>query len=208
MTQELDEIVSLRINGKDIKAPRKLSVIQALWHAGYPRVKGVGCMQGVCGSCRVFVRRDKQREITTELGCEVLIEDGMDVHFLNFATPPYQTYRLERIPSSWEVQATFHDIFPEAERCRHCHGCTSTCPKSIEVEKGVELAVDGRFAEAGELFVECVMCNLCQTACPEFIRPNHVGMFARRVTAHFHTRPSNLILRLEQLRKNELMVAE
>ncbi|NEX18794.1 ferredoxin [Thiorhodococcus mannitoliphagus] len=208
MTEAAKKLINLRINGKDISAPESLSVIQALWYAGYPRVKGVGCLQGVCGSCRVFVRRADSNEVSTELGCELLIEEGMDVSFLIYPIPPYQTYSLEEIPNSWEVQAKFHEIFPEAAQCRHCGGCTTTCPKDIDVEKGVELAVKGRFQEAGELFVQCVMCNLCQTACPELITPNHVALFSRRVTAYFHTRPSNLIHRLEKMRKGQLQVIE
>jgi len=208
LSNDGERLIQLTINGKAISAPESLSVIQALWHAGYPRVKGVGCLQGVCGSCRVFVRRAESNQVTTELACELLIEEGMDVNFLFYPIPPHQTYQLEEIRSSWEVQAKFHDIFPEADHCRHCGGCTATCPKGIDVEKGVGMAAKGRFQEAGELFVECVMCNLCQTACPELITPNHVGLFARRVTAYFHTRPSNLIHRLERIRKGELQVVE
>jgi hypothetical protein len=203
-----DGLIRLKINGNDIAAPPALSIFQALWYAGYPRVKGAGCLQGVCGSCRVFVRRTDSNEVTTELGCELLIEEGMDVNFLIYPIPPHQRYRLDEIHSSWEVQAKFHAIFPEAESCRHCGGCKSTCPKGIDVEKGVELACEGRFREAGELFVECVMCNLCQTACPELITPNHVAMFSRRVTAYFHTRPSNLINRLGKMHQGELQVIE
>ena len=44
------------------------------------------------------------------------------------------------------------------------------------------------------------------TGCPEFIDPNHVGLFARRVTGYFHTRPSNLINRLQEIRTGELTV--
>ena len=208
MNVESRNLVNLTINGKDISAPESHSVIQALWYAGYPRVKGVGCLQGVCGSCRVFVRRADSNEVGTELGCELLIEEGMDVNFLTYPIPPHQTYQLEEIRSSWEVQAQFHEIFPEADHCRHCSGCTTTCPKGIDVENGVDLAAKGRFQEAGELFVECIMCNLCQTACPELITPNHVALFSRRVTAYFHARPSNLINRLEKMRKGELQVVE
>jgi len=198
--------VSLTIDGKAITAPASLSVIQAYWHAGYPRVKSVGCMEGVCGSCRVLVRRADSAEVSFKLGCELLVEEGMEVNFLVFPNPTHHTYQLDEIPNSWEVQDRFHRIFPEAAACRSCGGCTTTCPKAIEVEKGVLLASKGRFQEAGELFIECVMCNLCQTACPELIAPNHVGLFSRRVTAHFHIRPSNLINRLEKLRKGELQV--
>lgn len=201
-----DGEINLTINGKSISAPGSLSVIQALWHAGYPRVKSVGCLEGVCGSCRVMVRRADSRDVTTELGCQVLIEEGMQVNFLLFPTPTHHMYQLEEISNSWEVQDKFQHFFPEASNCRHCSGCSQTCPKGIDVEHGVELAAKGRFKEAGELFVECVLCNLCQTACPESIAPNHVGLFARRVTAYFHIRPSNLINRLEKLRKGELQV--
>lgn len=201
-----EKLINATINGKAISAPAYLSVIQALWYSGYPRIKSIGCLEGVCGSCRVLVRRKDSQDIKTELGCQVLIEEGMQVTFLAFPTPAQQHYNLENIRNSWEVQANFHAIFPEAEHCRHCGGCNRTCPKGIDVEKAVVLAAKGRFREAGDLFIECVMCDLCQSACPENIAPNHVGLFSRRVTSHLHTRPSNLINRLEQLRKGELKV--
>lgn len=194
------------INGKAISAPANLSVIQALWYSGYPRIKSIGCLEGVCGSCCVMIRRNGNQGVSMELGCQVLIEEGMKAVFLAFPTPAQQSYKLENIKNSWEVQSKFHEIFPEAESCRHCGGCNSTCPKGIDVERAVILATKGRFREAGDLFDECVLCNLCQSACPESISPNHVGIFSRRVTAHLHTRPSNLINRLERLRKGELKV--
>ena len=199
-----EDDVALSINGHFIKAPQSMSVIQALWHNGYPRVKGVGCLDGVCGSCRVMVRRDNSSELKMALGCQVLVEENMDVFFLSFSAPSHHSYNLEEIKTSWDVQTQFHEIFPEADKCRHCHGCNQACPKDIDVELGIDLAVKGRFRESGELFVECVMCNLCMTSCPEFIDPNHVGLFARRVTGYFHTRPSNLINRLEAIRMGEL----
>jgi succinate dehydrogenase/fumarate reductase-like Fe-S protein len=208
MRDKTENLVKVTINGKEIVAPENLSTIQALWHAGYPRVKSVGCLEGVCGSCRVMVRRAGNAEVSMELGCQTLIEEGMEVSFLVFPTPTHHTYELGEIRNSWEVQAHFSRIFPEADHCRHCHGCSVSCPKDIQVELGVELATKGRFREAGELFVECVMCNFCMTACPEFIAPNHVGIFARRVTAYFHIRPSNLINRLEKLRRGELQIRE
>ncbi len=201
------EDVALSINGHFIKAPQSMSVIEALWHNGYPRVKGVGCLDGVCGSCRVMVRRSNSSELKMALGCQVLVKENMDVFFLSFSAPSHHSYDLSEINTFWDVQTQFHEIFPEAEKCRHCHGCNQACPKDIDVELGIDLAVKGRFRESGELFVECVMCNLCMTGCPEFIDPNHVGLFARRVTGYFHTRPSNLINRLETIRMGELDVS-
>ncbi len=204
---EMDEkLVNVKIDGKAITAPASLSAIQALWYAGYSRIKSVGCLEGVCGSCRVLVRRAGNPEVRTQLGCQTLIEEGMQVMFLVFPRPTHHTYKLEEISSSWEVQTKFHKIFPEASRCRECRGCNASCPKEIDVMKGVALADKGRFREAGELFVECVMCDLCLTACPELIAPNHVGLFSRRVTAYFHTRPSNLIRRLEGLQRGKFKV--
>ncbi len=198
--------VSLTINGRLISAPPSLSVIQALWFAGYPRVKGVGCLEGVCGSCRVMVRRKGSPELNMELGCQLLIEDGMDVFFAVFNTPSHHNYQLSDIQSSWDVQTCFQNTFPEAEHCRHCHGCNAACPKDIDVETAVDLAVKGHFRECGDLFIDCVMCDLCMTSCPEFIEPNHVGLFARRVSAYFDTRPSNLINRLEAIRSGQMKV--
>jgi succinate dehydrogenase/fumarate reductase-like Fe-S protein len=205
-SKSVENEVTLTINGNSITAPKSLSVIQALWHAGYPRIKGAGCLGGVCGSCRVMVKRVDTVKLNMELGCQVLVEEAMDVFFLVFPTPSQHAYHLSEIKNSWDVQTDFHRIFPEAEKCRHCHGCNQACPKGIDVELGVELAVKGRFSESGELFDECVMCNLCMTGCPEFIDPNHVGLFSRRVTGYFHTRPSNLINRLEAIRTGELDV--
>ncbi len=208
MSGESQQVVNVVIDGKAIQAPPSLSVIQALWHAGYPRVKGVGCLEGVCGSCRVLVRRDDDDGVKIELGCQTLVEEGMQVMFLVFPSPTHHHYKLSEIKNSWDVQAEFHRIFPEAENCRHCGGCTKGCPKGIDVEKGVALASKGRFREAGDLFVECIMCNICMTGCAEEIAPNHVGLFSRRVTGYFHSRPSNLIHRLEQIRKGELTIED
>lgn len=206
MSTQTQERVNVVIDGKSIQASPSLSVIQALWNAGYPRVKGVGCLEGVCGSCRVMVRRGGEDKVRMELACQTLVEEGMQVLFMVFPSPTHHHYELTDIQNSWDVQAKFHRVFPEASNCRHCGGCYSACPKGINVELGVKLAVDGRFREAGELFVDCIMCNLCMTGCPEEIAPNHVGVFSRRVTAYFHIRPSNLIHRLEEQRKGGLEI--
>jgi len=193
--------ITLTINGRSVTVPEPMSVIQAAWHAGHAVVHGVGCLEGICGACRALVRRADEAQAVTALACQTVAEDGMQVLFLTLPTHDHHRYRLTDFSDSWEVQAGFHRAFPEAVHCRHCGGCNRACPREIEVEQGVERAAEGRFAEAGENFLECVMCDLCQTACPERIAPNHVGLFARRVTAYFQIRPANLILRLEELRQ-------
>ena len=201
-----DHKINVVINGKQITVPSSMSAIQAVWHAGYPMVHGVGCLEGVCGACKVMVRRAEDSAITTELGCQTMVEEGMRIIFLVFPTPDHHNYSLADFKNSWETQAQFHQVFSEAINCRHCGGCVKSCPEEIDVEKGVGLAVEGKFREAGELFLECVMCGLCQTSCPERISPNHVGLFCRRITAYFHIRPSNLINRLEEIRKGKFAI--
>ena len=201
-----EKLVNVIINGKHLKVPASLSVIQAFWHAGYTKVEGTGCLEGVCGSCSIMVRRANSKEVKMQLGCQTFVEDGMQVIFLAFPTPTHHSYQLTDIKNSWDVQAQFQHIFPETSSCRSCGGCTQSCPKNIEVQRGVEMASKGKYKEVGKLFIECVMCNLCMTACPEFIAPNHVGLFCRRVEAYFHIRPSNLINRLEEIRQGDIQV--
>lgn len=206
MSTKEDGQIQVTIDGQLITCPPGLSAIQALWHAGIPKTAGIGCLEGVCGSCRVMVRRKGERTVSMALGCQTVVEDGMQVLFLNFGASGNHAYRLDECSNSWDVQAYFHQVFHEAIHCRHCGGCDKACPKGIEVQRGVGLAVEGSFPEASKLFLECVMCDLCLAACPEKIAPNHVGLFARRVTAYFHIRPSNLIYRLEEMRQGKYTV--
>ena len=192
------EKINITVNGAELKAEPNSSIIQAIWSAGVQQVEGVGCLEGVCGSCRVMVRDVESGEVKLALGCQTIAEEGMQINFLNFPSSTKHHYQLDEIKNSWEVQQKFQQVFPEAQRCRSCDGCNKSCPKELEVKQGVHLAATGHFQEAGEKFTECIMCDLCLIACPESIAPNHVGLFSRRVTAYFHTRPSNLINRLNE----------
>src|SRR6185369_10521007 len=99
-------LVRLSIEGRQVEAPANCSILQAFVHAGETLVEGVGCMgQGVCGSCRVMVRRSGQQEVKTELACETLVEDGMQVAFLDYFTPSVRqhVYRIEDIRDSWQA---------------------------------------------------------------------------------------------------------
>ncbi|HYP69378.1 MAG TPA: 2Fe-2S iron-sulfur cluster-binding protein, partial [Variovorax sp.] len=67
-------MVRLIVEGRSIEAPATSSILQAFVHAGETLVEGVGCMgQGVCGSCRVMVRRAGQQEVKTQLACETVV---------------------------------------------------------------------------------------------------------------------------------------
>lgn len=127
------------------------------------------------------------------------------------AFPPLsalRSYQLTDIENAQEIGSQFQQFFPEVNQCRSCGGCTESCPKGINVEQSIHLASKGQFRETGELFIECIMCDMCQTACPKFIDPQYVGLFSRRVTAFFHLQPTNLMHRLEQLQQGNLTVVE
>ena len=203
-----ENIVRLTIEGRAIEAPAGSSILQAFVYAGATLVEGVGCMgQGVCGSCRVMVRRAGSQEVKTALACETVVEDGMQVAFLEyFTTHGRHVYRIEDIGDSWGALSKIGEVFPEAAHCRHCSGCDRACPKGLEVQLGVNLAVEGELAAASHVFDECVMCNLCTLACPEHIRPNHLGLFVRRMIATLTLRPADLMRRLQQIERGEMRI--
>ncbi|MGF6484625.1 4Fe-4S dicluster domain-containing protein [Paraburkholderia sp. JPY419] len=201
-------MVRVSIEGREIQAPGNCSILQAMGHAGQTLVEGVGCMsQGVCGSCRVMVRRSGEQEVKTALACETLVEEGMQVAFLDYFTESERhLYRMEEISDSWQALGKIAEIFPEAAHCRHCSGCDRACPKGLDVQRGVNLAVEGNLPASSQVFDECVMCNLCTLACPEHIRPNHLGVFVRRMIASLSLRPANLMRRLRQIESGELKI--
>ena len=201
-------MIRLSIEGHTLEAEVGSSILQAFVHAGHTLVEGVGCMgQGVCGSCRVMVRRAGVPDVKTELACETVVEDGMQVAVLEYFTPSVRhVYDIEQIGDSWEALGKIGEVFPEAPHCRHCGGCDRACPKGLDVQRGVNLAVDGELTASGQVFDECVMCNLCTLACPEHIRPNHLGLFVRRMIASLTLRPADLMRRLQQIESGEMTI--
>ncbi|UZF91908.1 4Fe-4S dicluster domain-containing protein [Bosea sp. NBC_00550] len=193
--------VGFTFDGHAIRATRGVSLLQAWIGAGLPLTENVGCMgQGVCGACRVLVRRTGERLASTALACEMLAEEGMQVAFIDhFPASRAHGYDLQLLADSWTAIEQIGAVFPEAKHCRHCGGCDHACPKGIEVQRMVDLAVLGQTDAAAGLFDHCVLCNLCVAACPEHIDPAHLGQFVRRMRASLTLRPSDLIMRLHEI---------
>ncbi len=193
--------ICITMDGYSIAAPAGSSLIQAWLAAGLRLTGNVGCMgQGVCGACRVLVRRQGERLATAALACETRAEEGMQVAFVeHFPARRTHGYDLDALGDSWAAIGAIDAVFPEAKHCRHCGGCDAACPKGIEVQKAVTLAVEGRGMSAAALFDHCVMCNLCVAACPEHIAPAHLGQFLRRMSASLTLRPGDLVLRLQEI---------
>lgn len=197
--------IRLSIDGRFLDVEGPVSILQAASADGTPLTANVGCLgQGVCGACRCMVRREGDKQISTLLACETRAEDGMQVSFIDYFTPERpHVYDIADVTDGWHLSDFVAEIFPQAAHCRHCGGCDRACPKGLSVQRGVELAVAGDFAGAGDVFDQCVMCNLCTLACPEQIWPNHLGLMVRRATASLGLRPSDLILRLNEIERGE-----
>ena len=197
--------VTIHVEGRAIESSSSRSIIEAIWDADFTLVTNVGCLgQGVCGSCRVMVRRRGGTDVSMELACETTIEAGMEVAFVShLETVRPRPYEFGRPRDSWDLADGVEQLFPEASQCRHCGGCDNACPRGIPVQLAVETAVEGRIGSAGDLFDACVMCDLCTDVCPESIDPNHLGLWSRRVTASSFARPANLLRRLAELDRGE-----
>lgn len=209
-----EKLVKLNVDGRDVQAPPTMSVIEALWYAGYSHVEGIGCMQGVCGSCRIMVQYPDSREVNMQLACETLVEQGMQVNHISFEERrDTHRYQIEDFNDTWQGVGQIQEVFPEARDCRHCGGCDTACPAGIPVQQGVAMAAGADTGaldpiEAGKLFDHCVMCNLCTHACPENIAPNQLGLLVRRLSASLLLRPTNLVVRLQQLQHGELGIVD
>ncbi|MCC5953887.1 MAG: (2Fe-2S)-binding protein [Acidimicrobiia bacterium] len=198
----------IEIDGRKITAADGTTLLGAWLAAGHPLVDHVGCMgQGVCGACRVLVRRAGQDEATTELACVTRAEDGLQAAFLDDTTPHRaHPYHLDPTHDSWDAHGRVTEVFPEAPSCRHCDGCNNACPVDLEVHEGVVAAVAGDLVAAAGRFEDCVMCDLCTTACPEHIAPNHLGLFLRRMTTSLSLRPDDLLRRLHEIERGHMTI--
>jgi len=203
-----EQHVNVTINGKRLSVPAERSVILALWEAKEPLYQEASCLEGVCGACRIMVRYANDPEVRMALACQTNVEAEMEVLFSQFPDQPPHHYQLtQQASSDNETTLTqLNETFPQLDHCRHCHGCTIACPKGIDVEEGMRLANNGELTAAGELFITCVMCDLCVSSCPEAIAPSYVALFARRATAINRPLPTNLAQRLEALQRGELTI--
>ncbi|WP_027350782.1 ferredoxin [Halotalea alkalilenta] len=200
--------VRITVNGCVIDTEPTRSILEAMIDAGETLIDGVGCMgQGVCGSCRVLVRRQGESEVLSALACETRACEGLQVAFLDhLPMHRHHVYAMDDWNGdSWRILERINATFPEAQHCRHCGGCDSACPKHLQVHKGVMLAAAGDLS-AAECFDECIMCDLCTIACPELISPNHLGLYVRRLSTAIGFRPADLVLRLHQIERGEMVI--
>ncbi len=191
-----EHLVNVEIMGKRYQVPAGITLIQAMWHVGHEITRGIGCLGGVCGACGTYYRTNGSHELKTGLACQLLVEEGISFSLLQSFPVRKPVYQIQEI--SDPKQALFQ-YFPEAALCRNCNACSEACPQEIDVRTGIWKAAFGDFKGASELFLPCVMCNLCVPVCIAEISSNQVGLYSRRVHGVFSPRPSDLISRTEEI---------
>ena len=91
------ETVTINVEGRTVAAHATRSIIEAIWDADYTLVTNVGCLgQGVCGSCRVMVRRAGGDSVSMELACETTIESTRRRRSVHSPTPQNSPSRPKR----------------------------------------------------------------------------------------------------------------
>lgn len=192
--------ITIELEGRKIKVPEGLTVIEALWDTGHDVKRGVGCLSGLCGACTVAYLEQEGRKVKFGLGCQKVVEEGLNVIML-----PYFPARLARyLLGSMETPLKLlPEIYPELYTCNDCKAC-NICPEWINVAGVMKAAKDADYETATGHIMDCIMCGLCASRCPKGIAPQHVALFIQRALAKERAFPPNLQKRLDQLESVQL----
>jgi ferredoxin len=189
--------VQVEVAGRRHTVPAGLTVLQALWYAGIPTVKGAGCLGGACGACTTTYRLPDSPAARTGLGCQLTVREGMAITLYPIDPPAKPRYRMADLENPREA---LFAIYPETRRCTRCDACTTVCPQDIPVRQTVVHMMNKKFEAVAPAFDECVMCGLCTVVCEVGIAPNLLGLYARKAVARDTPAPAELVRRMEQVR--------
>ncbi len=196
-----EHLVNVEIMGKRYPVPQGITLVQAMWHTGHEITRGIGCLGGVCGACSTLYRTEGSHELKTGLACQLIVEQGLSFSLMQSFPVRKPIYKIEDIV---DPKQELFRYFPEAALCRNCNACTEACPQGIDVRTGIWKAAFGDFKGASDLFLPCVMCNLCVPVCIAEISSNQVGLYARRVQGvFFNQKPTDLLNRIDEIEKGK-----
>jgi Fe-S oxidoreductase len=181
--------VEVELHGAVHTVPAGVTVLMALWYAGFETVHGAGCLGGACGACTVSWRLPDVMATQTGLACQTVVQEGMAVTLLPIDPPHKPRYRMAELDDPAEALFT---IYPETRRCTNCDACTQVCPQDIPVRQTVRHMMNQRFDEVAPAFDECVMCGLCNLVCEVQIAPNLLGIYARKAVGRAAPAPPEL----------------
>jgi len=193
--------VEVELHGARHAVPAGVTVLMALWYAGFDTVHGAGCLGGACGACTFSYRLPDGPATHTGLACQVAVQDGMAVTLLPIDPPRKPLYRMAEIDDPAEALFT---IYPETRRCTNCDACTVVCPQDIPVRQTVRQMMNKDFAPVAPAFDECVSCGLCTMVCEVAIAPNLLGLYARKAVAGADPAPPELVRGMDAVREGRL----
>ncbi|RNC67724.1 MAG: 4Fe-4S ferredoxin [Desulfuromonadales bacterium] len=188
-----DAIITVELEGRKIKVPAGLTVIEALWDTGHDVKRGIGCLSGLCGACTVAYLEKGNKKVRFGLGCQKVIEEGMNVIMIPCFPCHAARYSLKAPENPLEK---LKELYDELYTCNDCRSC-NICPEWINVAGVMRSAMDGDYESAAAHVTDCVMCGLCASRCPRNIAPHYVALYIQRALARERPFPPNLRNRLE-----------
>ncbi len=193
--KEQKTMITMELEGRKIRVPEGLTVIEALWDTGHELNRGIGCLSGLCGACTVAFLEAGAQRVKFGLGCQVVVEEGMNVIML-----PYFPSRVARydMKSLEDPLGVLSEMYPELYSCNDCKAC-NICPEWIDVAGVMKKAKEEDFFPAAERVMDCHMCGLCASRCPKSIAPQFVGLYIQRSCARQRPIPANLQKRLKEV---------
>lgn len=188
-------MITIELEGRRIRVPAGLTVIEALWDTGHDVKRGIGCLSGLCGACTVAYLEADAPRVKFGLGCQVVVAEGMNVIMLPYFPSRMARYDLAVMKNPLE---SLPEQYPELYACNDCKAC-NVCPEWIHVANFVKSARDGEHAITADKVKDCHMCGLCASRCPKSIAPQYVGLYIQRACARGEAIPPNLAKRLHEM---------
>lgn len=187
-------MIVMELEGRKIRVPEGLTVVEALWDTGHDVKRGIGCLSGLCGACTVAYLEKGAGKVRFGLGCQVLVAEGMNVIMLPYFPSRIARYRLEEME---DPLARLPEVYPELAGCTGCRAC-NVCPEWINVAEVMRKAKEGECEAAATPVMDCHMCGLCASRCPRSIAPQNVGLYLQRASARRRSTPPDLERRLAE----------
>jgi succinate dehydrogenase/fumarate reductase-like Fe-S protein len=188
-------MLTIELEGRKIKVPEGLTVIEALWDTGHDVKRGIGCLSGLCGACTVAYLEAGAQRVKFGLGCQTVVAEGMHVIMLPYFPSRMAVYDMENMSNPLQEVANH---YPELASCNDCKAC-NICPEWIDVAGFVKAAKEGGYEHTAEKVMDCHMCGLCASRCAKSIAPQYVGLYIQRSCSRQRPLPSNLAKRLQQM---------
>lgn len=193
--KEDDAIITVELEGRKIKVPAGLTVIEALWDTGHDVKRGIGCLSGLCGACTVAYIEKESKKVKFGLGCQKVIEEGMNVIMIPCFPCRAARYSLASAEKPLEQ---LDKVYDELYTCNDCRSC-NICPEWINVAGVMRSAMAADYESAAAHVTDCIMCGLCASRCPRNIAPHYVALYIQRSLSRERPFPPNLGKRLEEL---------